>query len=148
MVYCIKDIVFPGKAHFCFSRVNIDIYQLYRHFQHQQTAREFALHRSPLEGGFHAGHHGAVADIAPIDVKILHAAAGPAVLGRGDEAVNAVHSILIVHRNQVSTEFPAQYRIGCTTQISVTGGHILIFSFTDKFEADFGMAEGQTSHHV
>lgn len=77
----VKDIVFPGKAHLSLGRVDIDIHKVSGHFQKQDSSRELALHRGAFERCFHSRHHGAVADIAPIDVEILHTAAGAAAPG-------------------------------------------------------------------
>ena len=86
----VKDIVFPGKAYLSLGRVDIDIHKVSGHFQKQDSSRELALHRGAFERCFHGCHHGAVADIAPIDIEILHTAAGAAAPGLGDEAPHPV----------------------------------------------------------
>ena len=76
---------------------------------------------SGFEGHLHASHHGAVAHIAAIDVKMLHTSAGAAAFGRGDQTGDAVHALLIFQLNEVPAELPAQHRIGCTAQLAVAG---------------------------
>ena len=128
--------------------MDVDVHQLGGHFQHQDAAGELALHGGALEGGLHPGHHGAVADIAAIDVKILHTAAGPAALGRGDEPPQAVQPAGAVHLDQIAAELPAQHRIGRAPQIPVAGGDILELALPHKTEADLGVAQSQAVDHV
>ena len=144
----VKDIVFPGKAHLSLGRVDIDIHKVSGHFQKQDSSRELALHRGAFERCFHGRHHGAVADIAPIDVEILHTAAGAAAPGLGDEAPHPVHPFLIVQLHEVTAEFPAQHRVGGTAQLAVTGGDILQLTLPDKLEADLRVAQGHMGHDI
>ena len=95
MIHHIKNIIFAGKAGFDLGRMHIDIHKVGRHFQQQNSARELALHHGTLERHLHTGHHGAVAHIAAIDVKMLHTSAGAAAFGRGNQTGDAVHALLI-----------------------------------------------------
>ena len=128
--------------------MDIDIHKVSGHFQKQDSSRELALHRGALERCFHGRHHGAVADIAPIDVEILHTAAGAAAPGLGDEAPHPVDPLLIVQLHEVTAEFPAQHRVGGTAQLAVTGGDILQLTLPDKLEADLGVAQGHMGHNI
>ena len=83
MVDEVEDVVFPGKADFCFCRMDVDIHKVGRHLKKQDPSRKLALHRGTLERHLHARHHGAVADISAIDIEILHTAAGAAAAGLG-----------------------------------------------------------------
>ena len=148
MVNHIEDVVFPGKAHLDLGRVHIHIHQVCRHIQQQDTARELALHHGALERHFHTGHDGAVADVASIDVKMLHAAAGAAALGRGDETPDVVDTLLVVHFHKVPAELPAQHRVGRAPQLTVTGGDVLQFAFPDEFDAHLRVAEGHMGDRV
>ena len=143
MVDRLKDIVLAGKADRGLGRMDIDVQQLDRHIQHQDAAREPALHGVVLEGHLQPGHHGRVADIAPVDVEKFHAAAGPAFSGRGDQAVQPVDALLFVDLDQVAGKLPAQHGVGRAAQVAVAGGDILLFALPDELEADLGVAEGQ-----
>ena len=111
--------------------MDVDIHKVGRHLKKQDPSRKLALHRGTLERHLHARHHGAVADIAAIDIEILHTAAGAAAPGLGDEAPHPVDPLLIVQLHEVTAEFPAQHRVGGTAQLAVTGGDILQFAFAD-----------------
>ena len=141
MIHHIKNIIFAGKAGFDLGRMHIDIHKVGRHFQQQNAARELALHHGTLERHLHTGHHGAVAHIAAIDVKMLHTSAGAAAFGRGNQTGDAVHALLIFQLNEVPAELPAQHRIGCTAQLAVAGRDILQLALTDELDADFRVAE-------
>ena len=148
MVNEVENIVFAGEADFRFGRVNVHIHEVRRHFQKQDSSGEFALHRGALEGHFHARHHGAVADIAAIDIEVLHTPAGAAALGLGDEAPHPVDALPVVHLDEVTAELPAQNGIGRTAQLAVTGGDVLQFPLADKFEADLRVAEGHMGDRI
>ena len=148
MVNEVKDIIFTGKADLDLRRVNVDVHKIRRHFQKQDSSRKFSLHHGALIGHFHTRHHGAVTDIAAIDVKILHTPAGPAALGLSDEASNPVDALLVIHFHKVTAEFPAQNRVSGTAQLPIAGGDVLQFALTDKFEADFRVAQGYMRHDI
>ena len=144
----VKDVVFPGKADFGLGGVDVDVHKLGRHLEHQNAAGELALHGGALEGGLHPGHHGAVVDGAAVDVKILHAAAGPAAAGRGDQPVDGVQTLPAGHFEQVAAELTAEHRVGGAAQLPVAGGDILGLALPDELEADLGVAEGLPGDHV
>ena len=141
MVNEVENIVFAGEADFRFGRVNVHIHEVRRHFQKQDSSGEFALHRGALEGHFHARHHGAVADIAAIDIEVLHTPAGAAALGLGDEAPHPVDALPVVQLNEITAELPAQNGIGCTAQLAVTGGHELLLAVPQKAECNFRVGQ-------
>ena len=141
MVNDIEHVIFPGKAGFDLCRVDIDVHKVGGHFQQQDAARELALHGRALKGHFHARHDGAVAHIAAVDVEMLHAAAGAAALGRGDQAGDPVQSFLGVHLDEVAAELPPQHRIGGAAQLAIAGGDVLQLAFPDEFDADLRVAE-------
>ena len=144
----IKNIIFPGKTHFHLCRMDVDIHKVCRHFQQKDAARELALHHGTLEGHLHASHHGAVAHIAAIDVKMLHAPAGAAAFGRGDQAGDAIHTLLIFQLDEVPAELPAQNRIGRAAQLTIAGGDILQLALPDEFDTDLRVAEGHMGNRI
>ena len=110
MVHQIENIVLVGEAHLGFGRVNIDIHKVGRHLKKQDPSRELALHRSAFERHLHARHHGAVADVAAVDVEILHTPAGAAALGLG-KAGGPKHVRLVAlsgptHAEEVAIDLP------------------------------------------
>ena len=128
--------------------MDVHVHHRRRQIQHQQAAGEFALHLGTFERSFHGGHHGAVADVAPIDVEILHTAAGAAASGGSDQAADPVHPFRAVHRHQVPAELTSQHGIGRAAHISVPGGDILGLALPHEFEADLRIAEGQPGDHI
>ena len=125
MIDDIEHVVFPGKASFDLCRVDIDVHKVGGHFQQQDATRELALHHGALERHLHARHHGAVADIAAIDIEILHTAAGAAALGRGDQTGDPVKPFLGTHLDEVAAELPPQHRVGGAAQLTIAGGNVL-----------------------
>lgn len=83
--------------------------------------QETSLHHSALERHFHARHHGAVADIAAIDIEILHTAAGAAAAGLGDESPDPVDALTVIHLHEVTAELPAQHGVSRAAELAVTG---------------------------
>ena len=148
MVHQIENIVLVGEAHLGFGRVNIDIHKVGRHLKKQNSSRELALHRSAFERHLHARHHGAVADVAAVDVEILHTPAGAAALGLGDETMDPVGPLGVVHLHKTPGKLPPQHRIGCAPQGTIAGRNVLQFSLPDKLEADFRMAECHMADNV
>ena len=128
--------------------MDVDIHKVCRHFQQKDAARELALHHGALKGHLHASHHGAVAHIAAIDVKMLHAPAGAAAFGWGDQAGDAVHALLIFQLDEVPAELPAQNGIGCAAQLTVAGGDILQLALPDEFDTDLRVAEGHMGDRI
>ena len=148
MVDEVEDVVFPGKADFCFCRMDVDIHKVGGHLKKQDPSRKLALHRGTLERHFHARHHGAVADIAAIDIEILHTAAGAAAAGLGDETPDPVNTLAVIHLHEVTAELPTQHGVSCAAELAVTGGDILQFAFADELEAHLGVAQGHMAHDV
>ena len=148
MVDEVKNIVFPGKAHLGFGRVDIDVHQIGGHLQKQDSSRELALHHGALIGHFHARHHGAVADVTAIDIKVLHAAAGTAAPGLGDEAADTVDALAVVHLHKVAAELPAQNGVGRAAQLPIPGGDILQLALPDELDAHLRVAHGHVGHDI
>ena len=94
MIHHIKDIIFAGKAGFDLGRMHIDIHKVGRISSSRMPPGNLPASWY-LERHLHTGHHGAVAHIAAIDVKMLHTSAGAAAFGRGDQTGDAVHALLI-----------------------------------------------------
>ena len=128
--------------------MDVDIHKVGGHLKKQDPSRKFALHRGTLERHLHTGHHGAVAHIAAIDVKMLHTSAGAAAFGRGNQTGDAVHALLIFQLNEVPAELPAQHGISRAAELAVTGGDILQFAFADELETHLGVAQGHMAHDV
>ena len=144
----IENIVLVGKADFGFCRMNVDIHKVGRHLEKQDSSRELALHGGAFEGHLHTGHHGAVADIAAIDIEVLHTPAGTAALGLGDKTVDPVRSLGVVQFDKAAREFPAKNGVSGSSEGAIAGRDILEFALPDKFEADFGMTEGDVTDDV
>ena len=85
----IKDVALPGKADLGLGGVYVDVHQLGGQREHEDAAGELALHQGTLVGVFHGGHHGAVFDVAAVDIERLRAAGGTAGTGRRDQAGHA-----------------------------------------------------------
>ena len=48
MVDEVEDVVFPGKADFCFCRMDVDIHKVGGHLEKQDPSRKLPLHHSAL----------------------------------------------------------------------------------------------------
>ena len=147
-VNCIKHIIFPGKAHLCFSGVHVHIHQLCRHIQHQHTARELALHQGSPVGVLHGSHHGAVLYEPPVDEEELHAPAGSAGSRRSDQAGHGIVAHAAFYRQKVPGKLLAQHRIDCTAQISVAGSLVKQFTFTDERHAHLRVRQGNSADRL
>ncbi len=148
MIYYVKNIVFPSKTYLGFGRVDVHVHKLCWHIQQQHTAREFALHGCALKGVFHCRHHGAVAHIPPVYIKILHAAAGTAAPWRCYKPVQPVLAQLIAYLQQIAAELPSKHCIHRAAQLAVAGRHILCLPFPYKLKADLGVAERQMCYDI
>ena len=137
----IEHIAFPRKTDLGFGGVYVDVHQVRRHINAQDGAGVFALHQGTLVSVFQRSHHGAVFDIAAIDVKMLRTARRPAGARRGDKAGHFINAAIAIQRQQVAGKLPPQHRIGSAAQLAVTGGHELLLAVPQKAECNFRVGQ-------
>ena len=144
----VEHVALAGKADLGLGGVDVDVHQLGGHGQHQHAAGELALHQRALVGGLQRGHHGAVFDIAAVDVEILRPAGGPAGPRRGDQAGQPVDAVAALHRQQVAGKLPPHRRVHCAEQPAVAGGDKLQLAFPLKPEGDLRVGKRRVQHHI
>ena len=137
----IKHIAFPRKTDLGFGGVYVDVHQVRRHINAQDGARVFALHQGTLVSVFQRSHHGAVFDIAAIDVKMLRTARRPAGARRGNKAGHFINAAIAIQRQQVAGKLPPQHRIGSAAQLTIAGGHELLLAVPQKAECNFRVGQ-------
>ena len=135
----IEHIAFPRKTDLGFGGVYV--HHVRRHINAQDGAGVFALHQGTLVSVFQRSHHGAVFDIAAIDVKMLRTARRPAGARRGDKAGHFINAAIAIQRQQVAGKLPPQHRISSAAQLAVTGGHELLLAVPQKAECNFRVGQ-------